>query len=152
MDNKNETVIRNQIEEALKPVTSNNISGSDMFLMEYSEIQKEKLEVLKKFVSDGIQKTEINVGERKLLPSLFLMAQNPFPSITKKYKDSHPEILKDLELQGLSEYLDKYMVLGVPVGRKGRKEEVQILQSLFHNDSEIKINKDGSYAPKKFME
>lgn len=103
-------IIRNQIEEALKPISPNNISGNDMFLMEYAEIQKEKLNVVKKFVSDGIQKTEISIGERKLLPSLFLIAKNPFPAITEKYKRTHPELLEKLELQGLSEYLNKYMV------------------------------------------
>ena len=36
-----------------------------------------------------------------------------------------------MKIPALSEFVDKYLQLGIPLNRKGRKEDVKILQSLF---------------------
>lgn len=144
-----EIKLRNIIEEQLIPKPmEQGLNGSDLFLLEQAEIQKKKVEILETFVSGNVyQKTEITAGERKILPVLNIMATSPFPSLVKR----HPELKEALEMPTLTTYLKDYLTFGIPVGRKGRKEEVEILRTLFNNDSSsIEMGKDGNYSPKKF--
>jgi hypothetical protein len=128
----------NQIEEALMPDNEDNSKGTDINERLVS-IEEDRNEVVKQFLSSDLQKTEISKSERKLLPLLKIIADNPFPSLTKK----RPDKADDMKIPALSEFVDKYLQLGIPLNRKGRKEDVKILQSLFSQPLQFEEEDEG---------
>lgn len=107
-----------------------------------------KAEIVTKFLSDKIQKTEITASERKIIPLMNLLANTPFPSIIKncKNKKEIEKTLAEFEVPFLQNFLAAYMRLGIPVKRQGRKEEVKALQSYLMGDGlEIKNNAHGGF-------
>lgn len=100
-------------------------------------VEELRLAFIKEFGANSIQKTEITTRQRQQLAMLMNMGHNLFPISSK------------IELKGgkktlvTSEFLIKYMglwiELGIPVGRKGRKEEVEVLTAILgepHDDVE----------------
>jgi len=111
--------------------------------MEILELEKEKTKIAEKFLSEGVtQKTEISKNERMLLPILYSIATDPF-TISKKVCKK----LENYEIQSLHTFLDLYFKLGIPLNRKGRKEEVEVLRSLLGQNN-IEVEKGGSLREK----
>jgi hypothetical protein len=93
-------------------------------------LEQQKIALGEKFLSEDItQKTEISKQERLLLPLLYIIAHKPFPLSSKQCKK-----LQNYKINVLILYLEQYYKLGIPLNRKGRKEEVEVLKSLFGRD------------------
>lgn len=127
----------NFIEELLQPPKQDR-SDTDSLTEELAKREREKIEIVKKFLSNGIQKTDITATERKLIPLMYILAYNPF-DLPDPEKHVHQE---------LAGFIHQYIELGIPTGRKGRAEEVQILQSLFAQNTEIKQAEEGGVIGK----
>jgi len=127
----------NYIEELLQPPKQDR-SDTDSLTEELAKREREKIEIVKQFLSTGIQKTDITATERKLIPLLYILAYNPF-DLPDPEKHVHQE---------LAGFIQQYIELGIPTGRKGRAEEVQILQSLFAQNTEIKQPEEGGVIGK----
>ncbi len=96
------------------------------------EIQLARLKLGEQFLSSDItQKTEITPEQRLLLSLIEILASNPLSLSSKKCSKLRSY---KFELKPLREFLNMFYTLGIPVNRKGRKEEVEVLKSLF-NDS-----------------
>lgn len=96
------------------------------------EIKKLEIDQIGKFLSSGRQKTEISVSERILLSLLYQIAENPF-RISEKIarKRGIPFDSSRYVNTFFKEVLDAYIEFGIPLGRKGRKEDSQVLSSYF---------------------
>lgn len=130
--------IENLLQE-IKPISETSIADV------LQEQQRLKAETIQKFLSSDTQKTEITASERKVIPLLKQLALNPFPDIAQHLPiDKQQEILREFEIPYLLEWTDQYITLGIPVGRKGRKEEVDVLKSYLEDDIDIKT-KGGSF-------
>lgn len=109
-----------------------------------NELEKKKIELVEKFLSDKLQKTEINKTERKVIPILYQLANNPFPISSNKNKN-----MKRFKIDFLNTYLENYIKLGIPLDRKGRKEEVAIMKSLLsysdYTEMDLSENKTPFY-------
>jgi hypothetical protein len=137
-DNQDLDNLYNQIEEALMPDNSGDDKGEDVN-ERLVKLEEDKNEIVKQFLSSDLQKTEISKSERKLLPLLKIIADNPFPTLTKH----RPEKQKEMSIPALSEFVDKYLKLGIPLNRKGRKEDVKILQSMYSQPLELQEEDEG---------
>lgn len=122
----------NFIEEMLQPPKQDR-PDTDSLAEELAKREREKIEIAKQFLSNGIQKTDITPTERKLIPLMYILAYNPF-DLPDPEKHVHQE---------LAGFIQQYIDLGIPTGRKGRAEEVQILQSLFAQNTEINQPEEG---------
>jgi len=101
---------------------SNEILEEELF--EEFNMDKEKLKLVQTLMPEPLKtSTEITKDERVLLSSAYLLVR-PF------------EKLKDFEIYHLKAYLDHYLLFGISVKRKGRKEIVEILKSLFGGKSQ----------------
>lgn len=120
------------IDEMLKPIPIGSAATSNELDKALAEERKEKIELAKNFMSSPLQKTEISATERKLLPLLRIMARAPFG--TSKVRFQHKE---------LAEWTKEYISFGIAVNRKGRGEEVKILQGIFSESLEIDKERDG---------
>ena len=128
----------NSLEEMLEPVQIGGGSEGPSLEMELAELEKQKIKLAEKFLSSDIQKTEINNSERKLIPLLRLLASNPFGLPEKD--------VGEYEHKELKIFLDEYLMLGIPLNRKGRKEEVSVMTSLFNSSPEINTDEGGKYS------
>jgi hypothetical protein len=134
---------------------SSNESDINLVLLEMLEKREDnKKEILQKFLANDLQKTEISVSERKIIPVLEILAFTPFPDIltssinpdekplNKKEKE---KVLKEFQLPFLIHYLDRYRELGIPLKRKGRSEEVEVMKGFLSENFELKpIKNDNS--------
>lgn len=120
----------NAIEQALRP--ANIGQETDPYLEVLAAKEREKIELAKEFLTGGLQKTEVSQSERKLIPLMFIMANNPFNLPTTK-DNTH----KHRELES---FLIDYLKFGIPLGRKGRDEEVKIMQSLLGQEQHIEAD------------
>lgn len=116
----------NELDQILQPINTSQEDGLEQRL---AELEQKKIDLVEKFVSDDIQKTEISKSERKLLPLMRLLSENPF-----QLKETKKGEFKN---EDLSTFLMEYIQFGIPLDRKGRKEEVEVMQSLFNQDVEI---------------
>lgn len=122
----------NELDQMLQPINTTEGSGIEDKL---AELEEKKLDMVEKFISSDIQKTEISKSERKLLPLVRLLSENPF-----KLKEVKKGEFKN---DDLSTFLLEYIQFGIPLDRKGRKEEVEVMQSVFQQDMEIKQDEGG---------
>lgn len=116
----------NELDQLLQPVSTKQESVLEDKL---AELEEKKIELVEKFVSTDIQKTEVTKSERKLLPLMRLLSENPFKL--------HETKKGEFKNEDLSSFLMEYLQFGIPLDRKGRKEEVEVMQSLFNQDVEI---------------
>lgn len=126
---------------------SNGSDVNEALIMMLQQREDNKKEVLLKFLANDLQKTEISHSERKLIPVLEILAFNPFPDITtcsinpneKTLTPKQKEKLEsEFQLPCLIHYLHRYNELGIPLKRKGREEEVEVLKGFLSEDLEIK--------------
>jgi len=92
-----------------------------------------KVKFVEKFLSNKLQKTEITQIERYNIPALLLIAKNPLP---RSKRDSKPGIIKEWGIPELDKFIGIYLDFGIPVNRKGRKEEVKVLCSMLKTDNQ----------------
>ena len=128
--------MENRFEKDLSP---QSIISSDGIV----EVEKQRLRLAEKFLSDDItQKTEIDTDERVLLPLIQILADDPY-TISRRVATSkdnpyhcsrEPQKSQNRHLQS---FLSLYFKLGVPVGRKGRKEEVSVLQAALQPNPQL---------------
>ena len=120
----------NAIEQALRP--ANIGQDGDPYLEMLAAREQEKMELAREFLTGGLQKTEVSQSERKLIPLMFIMANNPFNlPVTEDNDHKHKE---------LEAFLVDYLKFGIPLGRKGRNEEVEIMKSLFGQEQHIEAD------------
>ena len=120
----------NFIEQALRP--ANIGQDGDPYLEMLAAREQEKMELAREFLTGGLQKTEVSQSERKLIPLMFIMANNPFNlPVTENNDHKHKE---------LESFLVDYLKFGIPLGRKGRNEEVEIMKSLFGQEQHIETD------------
>lgn len=129
----------NSLEQMLEPIQMGEVGNS--LEQELAELERQKIKLAEKFLSSDIQKTEINTSERKLIPLLRLLANNPF---NMPETDGDTEKFQHHELK---EFLSEYLMLGIPLNRKGRKEEVSVMTALFNSQNEINTD-EGRYSEK----
>lgn len=126
----------NALEEFLNPANyqpqPNEPDTSTVMLL---ELEKQKLEMAKIFMSDTLQKTQVNVGERKLLPLMHILANNPF-AVAERVRGQYKH-------KELTSFMSQYLSLGIPLDRKGRLEEVRVMESLLGKDMELKQEEEG---------
>ena len=91
-------------------------------------IEELRLELLNNFGSNTIQKTEITVRQRRLLAMLMNMGHNMFP-ISSKVGIKGGEFTV-VTSEFLIKYMSLWIELGIPVGRKGREEELRALMAI----------------------
>ena len=100
-------------------------------------VEELRLEFVKNFGSNVIQKTEITVRQRRLLAMLMNMGHNMYPISSKVViKGGKTTVVKS---EFLVQYMDLWIELGIPVGRKGREEELRALMAILgepHEDLE----------------
>lgn len=125
----------NELDQILQPINTTEGEGIEDKL---AELEQKKIDLVEKFVSTDIQKTEISKSERKLLPLMRLLSENPF-----QLKETKRGEFKN---EDLSTFLMEYLQFGIPLDRKGRKEEVEVMQSLFNQD--VEIQQDGGIKDK----
>lgn len=132
----------NLFEEALQ-FNNNSSDINELLAQIILNGQNLKSEALNKFIANEAQKTEINYSERTILPLCELLAKNPFFDICENIKKTNGKPLTELEetqfkkqfeVDFLSEFLNRFMILGIPLKRKGRNEEVEILKSYLHEE------------------
>lgn len=120
--------IDNQFDTDFKPF---NIKTDEMRL---AEIEKEKIKLGEKFLSEDItQKTEITPYQRVILSLLDSLADKPYKISSTKCNGNK---LKNYNLKELKEFLRLFYKLGIPINRKGRLEEVEVLRSLLSSNSQ----------------
>lgn len=96
------------------------------------EIKKLEIETIGKYLSSGRQKTEISVSERILLSLLYQIAENPFRTSEKiAMKRGIPFDRSRYENTFFKQVLDAYIEFGIPLNRKGRREDGDVLSSYF---------------------
>lgn len=128
--------MENRFEKDLSP---QSIISSDGLV----EVEKERIRLAEKFLSDDItQKTEIGKDERVILPLIEILSEDPY-AISRKIANSEnnpyrcrtqPQKYPDDHLKS---FLKLYFKLGVPMDRKGRREEVSVLQSALQPSQQI---------------
>jgi len=123
----------NELDQILQPLQPQN--NETALEEKLAELEEKKIDLVEKFTSTGTQKTEISKSERKLLPLMRLLSNNPF-QIKEKTKG-------EFKNTDLSTFIDEYISFGIPLERKGRKEEVEVIQSLFNQDVEIEKGDGG---------
>lgn len=125
----------NIIEKALKeiPDDSNKIDPNLAMLHGIMDIMSERTKLVDKFMSPEKLKTQLSASERKLIPTLAIIADNPFPEMITK----SPELKKDFVSHELETFLAAYIELGIAVDRKGRKEDKDAIMSLNENDLDL---------------
>ena len=124
----------------------NSINHEAMLYEVLMKKEENKVKLLTDFISNKLQKTEITKSERKILPILEILAYTPFPDIADNSinPDSKPitpakrkELFKEFEIPFLQKFLIRYGEYGIPVNRKGRKEEVEVFKSFLSDSLEI---------------
>ncbi len=96
------------------------------------EIKKLELETIGKYLSSERQKTEISVSERIVLSLLYEIAENPFKTSEKIAKQRGiPFDSAKYVNSFFKNILDAYVEFGIPLNRKGRKEDGEVLSSYF---------------------
>ena len=131
----------NAIEEALQEVKPNSeIDPNLMVLASMFDTMKMKAQTVDRFLSTDDLKTQLSPSERKIFSILQQLAINPFPNMIK----NSPNIKrKDFESQTLKSFIEEYLRLGIAVDRKGRKEDLQAVQSLTSSDDRIMLGRNG---------
>jgi hypothetical protein len=125
----------NVIERALKeiPNDKSEIDPNLAMLHGIMDVMSEKTKLVEKFMSPEELKTQLSASERKLVPILAIVADNPFPEMI-----SHsPKLKKEFQSTELKIFLSRYIELGLAVERKGRKEDMEAIRSLNENDMDL---------------
>jgi len=96
------------------------------------EIKRLEIEQIGKYLSSGRQKTEISVSERIVISLLYQIAETPFKTsekiaIKRKIHFDSSRYVNTF----FKSVLDAYIEFGIPLGRKGRKEDGEVLSSYF---------------------
>lgn len=104
------------------------------------KIKELESKMVQSFMGSPEQKTEISVSERFLLSTLEMIAKDPFPSARKKCKLDNKAKDEVFQIPFLQDWIKDYIKFGIPMGRKGRKEEVQVLQAYFSGNNEAMNN------------
>lgn len=96
------------------------------------ELKKIEIETIEKFLAQGRQKTDITASERTLLSIALELALRPF-QISEKIarRREIPFNMENHKNTFLVSFLESYLELGIPVGRKGRQEDKFVLSSYF---------------------
>lgn len=115
-----------------EPGSQSNNTGPPVRKDKEIEIKRLELEQIGKYLSSGRQKTEISVSERILISLLYQIAENPF-RISEKIarKRGIPFDPSKYVNTFFKEVLDAYIEFGIPLNRKGRKEDGEVLSSYF---------------------
>lgn len=96
------------------------------------EIKRLELDTIGKYLSSGRQKTEISVSERIVVSLLYQIAENPFKTSEKIAKQRNiPFDPTKYVNTFFKSVLDAYIEFGIPLNRKGRKEDGEVLSSYF---------------------
>lgn len=125
----------NVIERALKEIPNDKSEIDPNLAMVHGimDIMSEKTKLVEKFMSPEELKTQLSASERKLVPILAIVADNPFPEMI-----SHsPKLQKEFKSLELGLFLSRYIELGLAVERKGRKEDMEAIKSLNENDLDL---------------
>lgn len=125
----------NMIERALKeiPNDKSEIDPNLAMLHGIMDIMSEKTKLVEKFMSPDELKTQLSASERKLVPILAILADNPFPEMI-----SHsPKLQKEFRSHELEIFLSRYLELGLAVNRKGREEDKDAIISLSDSDMDL---------------
>ena len=95
------------------------------------QIHAEKTNITDKFLASRIQKTEVKKDHRVVIPIMNMLAENPLPNIACHVEDEKlkEEIENEFKIPYLSEFINGFIEYGIPVDRKGRKEEVEVLSA-----------------------
>lgn len=150
-----ETPTNNMFEQALQ-FTQSTTDINDGLIDAIINGQNLKVEMLNKYMSNQEEKTEVSISERKIIPLCEILALNPFNDIaddvtknngkhlTQSEKDKYKE---EFQVPFLSYFLDRFKVLGIPLKRKGRLEEMEVLKSfLMGEEMNIKTqNNQGNF-------
>lgn len=93
------------------------------------QIHKEKTNITDKFLASRLQKTEVKKDHRVIIPILKMLATNPFPNIACHIGDpvKRAAIEAEFHIDYLAEFIEGFIEFGIPVDRKGRKEEVEVI-------------------------
>ena len=98
-----------------------------------------RLEFVKNFGSNTLQKTEITNRQRQLLPMLMNMSDNMFPVSSKVVIKGGKTTIVTSEV--LKRNLALWVELGIPVNRKGRDEELRALMAILGEPKDEPENK-----------
>ena len=125
----------NMIEKALKEIPNNNtqIDPNLAMLHGIMDVMSEKTKLVEKFMSPDELKTQITKSEQTILSSLEMLAKDPFPEMTAENRELEPLFKSD----ELTEYLRRYLALGIAVERKGRIEDKEAIISLSEQDLDL---------------
>jgi len=125
----------NVIERALKeiPNDKSEIDPNLAMLHGIMDIMSEKTKLVEKFMSPDELKTQLTDSERTLISILEIIADNPFPEMILHNK----KLKKEFRLPELELFLSRYIELGLTVGRKGRKEDMEAIKSLNSDDMDL---------------
>lgn len=103
--------------------------GAKTAIDKIAEIHLSRLKLGEKFLSADVnQKTEITNKQRVILALLEGLADEPLKLSAKRCNR-----LNGYTLEPLRAFIDMFYTLGIPVGRKGRIEEVSVLKALFND-------------------
>ena len=108
------------------------------------ELQKQVLDFLTGFGSSGKQKTDINASQRVILSTANRLAGNSFP-ISQKIAEERGIAMEQHQMPFFKDWIGDFIEFGIPLGRKGRGEEVALFRAFFSNIGEM----DGDEKPKK---
>lgn len=125
----------NVIERALKeiPNDKSEIDPNLAMLHGIMDIMSEKTKLVEKFMSSEELKTQLKASEQKLIPMLEILADNPFPEMI----NHTPKLQKEFRSPELTIFLSRYIVFGLAVERRGRKEDMEAIKSLNENDMDL---------------
>lgn len=130
-DNTNNFIgAENKIEYALKAAQAPK-SEIEAITDAQLQIHAEKTNITDKFLASKIQKTEVRKDHRVVIPIMNMLAKKPFPNIACHIVDPErkEEIENEFTIDYLSDFIEGFIEYGIPVDRKGRKEEVEVLSA-----------------------
>ena len=128
-----------------KDLSPNGVQPTDKLY----ELEAQKFKIVEKYLSSSVkQKTQITNEERAILCALELIAYNPY-SISQKIQHEktnrlHVEKMKGkpqktYQMDCLKTFIESYYELGIPVDRKGREEEKEILAGALNSNPSMMI-------------
>lgn len=139
--------LNNIIEESLRDVPQQNVMDSNALLVAMlGEVQKEKIELARAFISREDLKTQVNSWQRDLIPVMAMIGIKPFESTERfllkhgKPKKEIEKIMQDQQIEFLKVYVPHWMELGLALDRKGRDEDKYVLSALVNTDTEVRTN------------
>jgi len=127
--------MNNSIEEALTEVKhdENEIDLNLAMMSNIMDAISKKTEIVEKFISPDDLKTQLSAAERTLIPLLDMLGRNPFPEMTAR----NPKLKKEFASVELKLFLAGYIRLGIATDRKGRKEDLEAVQSLSGEEMQL---------------